>query len=299
MSVWYMPSWNGDFRLIEVQNSTYRDSAGDDACVLEIVDPTEHETGLLTDFLADAVKKKWTAVQKIVTKEVNGQQRQEVLLATSMDDAGKALVKVVKPVDRTITAVRYENGKLVVHDTAALVAPTPAVTPEVVPKAGEGEKKKEETKAASLTRPTPSCPQCVPGATDRASEVLLAFLTPDEHDLWARERHLVVTGGLSGNRYVIAHRHSKLAAKIGRICFDLDDDCVVHFHDNSVPPEEEVLAAKLILEHREPWLRNEATMLGLPWNKLRFKNPFGDGMDGVPDARTTQAIGDALRMFGL
>ena len=25
-----------------------------------------------------------------------------------------------------------------------------------------------------------------------------------------------------------------------------------------MPPEEEILAAKLILEHREPWLRNEA-----------------------------------------
>ena len=36
---------------------------------------------------------------------------------------------------------------------------------------------------------------------------------------------------------------------------------MLHFHDNSVPPEEEVLAAKLILEHREPWLRNEATCL--------------------------------------
>jgi hypothetical protein len=64
---------------------------------------------------------------------------------------------------------------------------------------------------------------------------------------------------------------------------------VVHFHDRRVPPEEEVLAAKLILEHAEPWLRNEATL----WSAgaMIFKNPFGNGMDGVEDATFTQRIG--------
>ena len=54
-----------------------------------------------------------------------------------------------------------------------------------------------------------------------------------------------------------------------------------------MPPEEEVLAAKLILEHREPWLRNEATCLQQTkdgkWHDLgflRYKNPFGDASDG-------------------
>ena len=46
-----------------------------------------------------------------------------------------------------------------------------------------------------------------------------------------------------------------------KICYDIDDRCVLHFHDWTVPPEEEVLATKLILEHREAWLRNEATVL--------------------------------------
>lgn len=91
-----------------------------------------------------------------------------------------------------------------------------------------------------------------------------------------------------------------------------------------VPPEEEVLAAALILEHAEPWLRNEATALGtvsnLPsivdelWDRsgdvpsmqavdealrrrqrLKYKNPFGGFFDGMDDAAFTRAIGALVR----
>ncbi len=78
------------------------------------------------------------------------------------------------------------------------------------------------------------------------------------------------------------------------MCFDLDDRFVVHFHDWRVPPEEEVLAAKLILEHREDWLRNEATCLLLQGSeraKMVFKNPFGDGLDGTADASFSYKFG--------
>lgn len=82
---------------------------------------------------------------------------------------------------------------------------------------------------------------------------------------------------------------------------DLDDGQILHFHDNSVPPEEEVLAAKLILEHREPWLRNEATCLLQTkdgrWHDLgfmRYKNPFGDITDGRADAAITATFGIAV-----
>jgi len=104
-------------------------------------------------------------------------------------------------------------------------------------------------------------------------------------------------GHLSGHRYVIAHRHSKLAQQVGRICFDVDDEKVVHFHDWSVPPEEEVLAAKLIMEHSEPWLRNEATVFG-PGRTDLYKNPFGDIGDGVESASFAQGIGEGLAQVG-
>ncbi len=75
-----------------------------------------------------------------------------------------------------------------------------------------------------------------------------------------------------------------------------DDLGVLHFHDNSVPPEEEVLATKLILEHRESWLRHEATCLGGDFDFV-FKNPFGGGGDGVPDSQLTGEIGSFFRGF--
>ena len=290
MSVWYMPSRYGDFRLLDATETTYRDRV--EGCVLEVVNATEHEREKLDAFLKVAVERKWTVVKKLGQEE-----RQDILLAVALDEAGKVLLPLLKPADRTITAIKSEGGQLVVHDTAELLALPPAVSGTVVDNATvPGLPEKKDEKKVSVTRPTPSCPQCVPGAVDRASEVLLSFLTPEEHETWAQERRLYVTGGLSGQRYVIAHRHSKLAQRIGRICYDIDAGAVVHFHDNGVPPEEEVLAAKLILEHREPWLRNEATLFASDAPFI-FKNPFGDMSDGTWDARVTQDIGNALSMF--
>jgi hypothetical protein len=159
-------------------------------------------------------------------------------------------------------------------------------------------------------RPTPCCPDCFVEACEPATEVLLSFLTAEQHETWARDRFLVCRGGLTGHRYLLAHRASRLAAKNKRIAWDADDRLVLHFHDWSVPPEEEVLAAMLILQHREHWLRNEATCLvGNGWNVptvLRgklvgfdrvFKNPFGDITDGVTDASMTKLVGMAAQAW--
>ena len=118
---------------------------------------------------------------------------------------------------------------------------------------------------------------------------------------------MVVEGGLSGHRYLLAHRHSATAQKIGKIAYDLDDEAAMHFHDWTVPPEEEILAAKLCLEHREHWVRNEATTFqdwmrdegfyqrtgagALPATRMKFKNPFGDGGDGMADSTATSYFG--------
>ena len=144
-----------------------------------------------------------------------------------------------------------------------------------------------------VKRPTPSCPDCYVQANAPASQVLLSFLTAEQHETWKKGRYIVCRGHLSTHPYVLAHRHSEIAAKNGRICFDAYDKDVLHFHDQSVPPEEEILAAKLILEHREPWHRNEATCRGVRCSRV-FKNPFGDGMDGVRDADLTRRIGAAM-----
>jgi hypothetical protein len=156
--------------------------------------------------------------------------------------------------------------------------------------------------AVTIARPTCCCPQCYEGNTgeaeDASTEVLLSFLTPEQHEDWKRRRAFVAIGELSGNRYLVAHRRSRTAARIGRSCYDLDDRCVVHCHDNGVPPAEECLAIKLCLEHREPWLANEATKLGASGRSGTwvFKNPFGGGGDGTEVSALMHDIGT---MFGV
>lgn len=275
MKAWYVPSWNGDFRLV----------AGEEegTSKLLVMQPTPHEIQLLNSFLTKAHKKKWTS-ELLSDDDVN--DTRTIVLKAPITKVGPLLVRATKPADRTLTAVSYKDGRLEVAETGSL---------ETIVARAEGA---PEAKAVSVARPTPCCPRCEVGSITPAREVLLSFLSEEEHADWSQHRAIMVRGGLSGHRYLLAHRKSPTAARLGKICYDLDDHFVLHFHASDVPPEEEILAAKLILEHREPWLRNEATVLqessGGRWVDLgfsRYKNPFGDASDGRTDAAITAAIG--------
>jgi hypothetical protein len=272
----YIPSWNGDFRL---------EDDGKGGAKLVVHNPTPHEQKIVAEFLRQAVAEGWATDHHGLNF---GQgDKGEVAIAAPLSKASKILLKLAQPKKQTLTAISFSDGKLSVIEGAD----DPAVEKiaAAVEEATATEDPEKPAKAASVKRPTPCCPDCEAGSVASASEVLLAFLNEEEHATWARERAIVVTGGLTGHRYVLAHRQSALAAYNTRMCFDLDDGQVVHFHDNSVPPEEEVLAAKLILENREPWLRNEATLLG--GYNMKFKNPFGGYHDGVESAVFVGAIG--------
>ena len=279
MKWWAIPAWNGDFRL----------TPGDDdqTSKLLVMAPTPHEMQLLAAFMKMARKKKWTRER---LSEDDAIDTRTIILGAPLSKVGPVLVKITKPTDRTLTAVSFKNGQLEVAETGAI---------ETIVAKAEGD---PEARAVSVARPTPCCPSCVPGSVEPASDVLLSFLNEQEHADWAKHRAIMVTGGRSGHRYLIAHRHSRTAVLNKKICYDVDDHCVLHFHDWTVPPEEEVLTTKLILEHREAWLRNEATVLQQDreggWHDLgfmRYKNPFGDASDGRADAALTAAFGAVLQ----
>lgn len=278
MRTWYVPSFHGDFRL----------TAGDDEATskLLVMAPTPHEIQLLNGFLSKAHKKKWSS-ELLTTDDVN--DTRTIVLKAPLAQTGPLLVRATKPADRTLTAVSYKDGRLEVAETGQLETFVAKVAKD---------KDAKEAKAVSVSRPTPCCPRCEVGSIAPARDVLLAFLSPQEHADWAAHRAIIVRGGKSGHRYLLAHRNSPTAARLGKICYDLDDHFVLHFHQTEVPPEEEILAAKLILEHREPWLRNEATCLLQTrdgrWHDLgflKFKNPFGDITDGRGDAAITATFG--------
>jgi len=277
----YLPSWNGDFRL---------EDDGKGGTRLVVHDPTPHEQKIVEEFLRQAAAKGWVSV---VDRELGHpyRDRREIAIETSLSRASKVLLKLARPKKQTLTAISFSDGKLSVVEGADEEAVEKIA--DAVEEAAATEKPEQPAKAASVKRPTPCCPDCEVGSVAPASEVLLAFLSEEEHATWARQRAIVVTGGLTGHRYVLAHRQSAIAAYNTKMCFDLDDGHVLHFHDNSVPPEEEVLAAKLILEHREPWLRNEATLL--EGYNMKFKNPFGGLGDGVESTALVSAIGRLVR----
>lgn len=280
---WFFPSWNGDVRAETVEGTM--------VSRLVIVKPTLGEQRMLADLGLRLIKKGWVPEGRALWNP-EGDETQQVEIPASLEKLGPLLVRAMKPGKQTLTAIKLENGQV------STVAGSEANLDETVSAALE---KKPEA-AATVKRATPCCPQCMPGAVEPATEVLLTFLTPEQHRQWAAERMIVVYGGRTGHRYLLAHRHTERARRMGRICKDLDDDIVVHFHDHSVPPEEEVLGAKLVLEHQEAWLRNEATMiegyLGEWRASLRvqyFENPLGPGiLDGTGDARITNVIGGAV-----
>ena len=326
MKAWYLPSYHGDLRLEPMDNDLSRTR-------LTIVRPTPHEQQMLQAMEVIFRRKGWWDSPEPLCRKATRkwlQKAQEVVtceIAAPFAELGALIVGKMKPGPSTLTAVRFESGKVLTvaadegdlsdamkaalalgsaldgpSSAPAPSAPAPALPPDPSPSAETALAKIEAPAppappvdkpevAASVQRPTPCCPQCVPGSVEPASEVLLSFLDEEQHESWAKDRCIKVVGGYTGVEYLLAHRHTKRAQKIGRICWSITDEQVVHFHQTEVPPEEEVLAAKLILEHREDWLRNEATFFG---SGAKFKNPFGDVQDGVADAVFMERFGEIL-----
>ena len=306
MRAWYIPAWNGDWRLEPDP------SAPDERTILTIKRPTADEKRLLR-LLCDEFAKKTGWVDLKAKDEMRNPPRWmegRAVIGAPLSEIGPIVSSLVKPGPNVLTAVRFKDGLIEVCETSApaskdLVKSEPYRTPsDPAPKVDKIDKPSEESKAlakkedaeaaATVKRPTPCCPDCYisDDVNKPATEVLLAFMNQEEHESWARNRYMVVRGGITGHRYLIAHRNSPAAQKNTRMAFDLDDNATMHFHDWLVPPEEEALAAMLILKFREPWLRNEATALGN--HTYVFKNPFGGGGDGVRDSGWTAQVGLAL-----
>ena len=305
MLTWYIPSWNGDLRLTP-------DPKDSGKSLLSIVRPTASEKQLLLQLQETFVERGWLSPgdKNSLSQKRSFWNTAKVTILAPVAEIGLLISSIAKPGENVLTAVRMNDGRIEVCQTNKLTVPvaasnkpaaedppkTAATPPE--PKSEPSDQAKEiaakpEAKvAATVKRATPCCPDCYVDAIKPSTEVLLSFLNEEQHRTWAKDRFVTVQGRLSGHRYLIAHRNSPIAAQNGRIAHDLDDGQTMHFHDWTVPPEEEVLGAMLILEHREPWLRNEATCLGTFTDV--FKNPFGHGGDGVPDSVFTREIGYKL-----
>jgi hypothetical protein len=148
------------------------------------------------------------------------------------------------------TDLRSKAGKdlLKAHKGRVQNLPAAIVAPSVVA-------------AATVKTPRQGCP--APTACERrASEVLRTFSTASQARSWARDGRMRVIGGVSGKSYDLFHRDVAAKRGMSTVLAEVRTGHEVCVWDDRVPPEEEALAIKMAIEHRESWLR------GLPVRRL-------------------------------
>lgn len=249
---WYMPSFHGDFRFVEEK--------GGKRTKLIAERPTPAELEAIRRYWKTAQKKGWTMI--------SFEQAYQPGAGESTFFFDGAFAAVAAPMAKLLnvgkvgilTALAFESGR---------VKATEVVDPERLPAwmtalgAAPAEPQLAATgtdapvAAVTVSRPKLSCPECSgrPEGARKACDVLWEFLDQDQRREWLASRRVTAFGNLTGHAYDLRPRDSAMAAQRGRIVFDMDDEVVLHNFDLTVPPEEELLQAKLILEHREHWLR--------------------------------------------
>ena len=266
---WSFISWCGDFRL---------EADGPDKSTLTIEDATPSEIERLGAFLQVARRKGW------VDQHVG------------MDGAKKIVIPVAAPLAKAGRILLGERPKGILTAVVSTSGDVKAITDGDPDKAAAAVAAKDAKAAASVRRPTLCCPCPQPGPDVRATEVLHAFCTPRQRAQYDSEGLLRCYGNLSGRLYEVAHRHHPLAIERTKIIWDVQGEHILHAYDWSVPPAEEVLTMKLVLEHAEHWIRNQSG--NLSGVGPSYPNPFmsarNQSGDGLPDAAFMRALGSLL-----
>lgn len=148
------------------------------------------------------------------------------------------------------------------HGEPQLPAPLPVVEPVPLPP--------EPVAAATFQPPARGCPPAT-ACERRSSEVLRTFCTAAQWASWQHTGRMKVIGNYTGIRYDLYHRDEAAARGFRHtLIAPLPDDvsyarrwgsipprevCVWR---TNVPPEEEALAIKMAVEHREHWLLSDS-----------------------------------------
>ena len=277
MRMWAIPSQSGDYRLETDATST-------DKCRLTVENPTDKELEELGRFRTGCVERKWGWDADNEEGYINMVGNTTVFINAPISACGPLLVVSKMPDRTTLTAIASKNGQQV-----AIVI---GQQEQALVKAVE---KTDAEKAVTTRRGTVCCPQPIEGPLRRASRVLREWCSPSQWQSWIDNAYLDCYGGITGRKYRVYHRHHPHAVFLQQPILDLDmasrvdapealRSCKLHRWDYTVPAPEEVLGAKLILEHREAWIRNQSGTNGHFFPDL-LPNPVGDQrLDGTWDA---------------
>lgn len=216
----YYPSMYGDFRLEAVEKNV---------CALVTAELSPLEKRIVDDLL-----------KKFKVEPNAGNTNSRFLIERSLTKVNECMHKLIAKHKKTeaITAV-----KVAIADAAHLQLEE--VRGEIDSDGGD-----------AITTPLPKrgCPMPVydPVAARhiRAEAVLKRFLSPQQTEDYMAGHAFVVFGGSSHHRYLVSHRNSRSAAKLG-IVYDLEMTERICVEPSMLPPSEEVLAIMVALQCRE------------------------------------------------
>lgn len=241
LSTWFIPAWSGDFRLEINPDDPTRS-------ILTVENPTDADRKRLVPFLAHARERGW--MDPLAGVSMTGMS--VVHVNAPIREAGASMAAhLFGPEDTVWTALRVSNDTVeLVNGTLPfdIAAPQPAPEEKQLPAAPSVQA------AATVRAPRLGCPAPA-AAARRASEVLRTFCTRREWDCWERRGFIPVMGNASGRGYRVYHRDVAAKLNMGHTVVD-DTGKELCMWDDMVPAEEEALALKLALQHREDWVLN-------------------------------------------
>jgi hypothetical protein len=252
--VWYHPSFYGDIRLEAMATSGKQKM-----CRLVAEKLSETEKLALRQLDQMARKKGWLTYQATLINST------ATVIEAPIEKVAKALASFMKPGRKTVSAVKFTDGKMEEVVEADLPAePAMKQVPGNPYRAGPvtalAVRHEEEAVPATIV-PTPVAAVTVaapvlgcPAPDFRSAElkaraVLSVFLTDEQREDFGRHNRFITTGSTTGHRYVITSRHARdELSKYQRTLFDLDDRLPYCVHDWSVPAAEEMLALHVLLQ---------------------------------------------------
>jgi hypothetical protein len=147
----------------------------------------------------------------------------------TIEDVHKFMKKKLKKNKATITALKFKDGSIEISE----------------------EIKQEAETGAIVEKPSRGCPMPVAIAGEiRASVVLKEFLSDKQNDDFEKHLQFVSKGNYTGIPYLITSRWTKSVEKWGQV-YDTVNKKTICANCMELPPSEEMLSLKLMIEHKE------------------------------------------------
>lgn len=253
IDVWYLPTNYGDIRL----EST---ATGDTKLMWWSL--TAHEKQALEnlrDYSSKGKLKRWSdgggQWEGAVLEEASAAEHTVKLFAPISSVATK-LTEFLHADRDVVHVVRIGNGKIeeVVQGAYEYEA---AAGSTALAKRGTS----APVKATTVKKPVKGCPApAFEEVRRRATQVMRAFLTPQQAEDFRRYQRFMTVGGATGHVYMLTSRNApgELRHYGGRTVYDCDEREAICVHDWDIPAEEELLTmhALLSLPQYEGWIRD-------------------------------------------